>query len=427
MSIRLGDDGLHPCPSGPQTVTIDLFAGRRTSAKVETMGIVNRFPNRGDLYGMLAFVGTGLGAFSVIPFTNRLQDQFWELIATFLLGGIYILLGAFSRYFVDDKPTRNVVSYAIIQSVLGFGAVIVSPIHGFFAILLLPIVSQFVFMFSWRISLPAGIAFYLSSSSIYFFLYGWDSFFGALLSYSPAYLFTMVFSYVTRDALVAREHAMGLKEDLENANAQLRAQAAQAEELATTRERNRLAREIHDGVGHYLTVINVQLEAAQSLLTKDPERATQAINKATTLSRDALNDVRRSVGSLRTEEQRPPLDESIRRLSADAGVNVDIEIAGEPRRLSEAANHALFRAAQEGLTNIRKHARASHSWVKLDFADPARTRLVIEDDGQGPSNQAVPAGFGLQGMNERIELLGGRVSSGPRLGGGFSLQVEVPA
>ena len=111
----------------------------------------------------------------------------------------------------------------------------------------------------------------------------------------------------------------------------------------------------------------------------------------------------------------------------DAGINVDIQIDGEPRRLSEAANHALFRAAQEGLTNIRKHAQANHSWVKLDFADPARTRLVIEDDGQGPSTQTSNAGFGLQGMNERIELLGGRVSSGPRHGGGFSLQVEVPA
>ncbi len=391
------------------------------------MGLVNRFPDRGELYGMLAFAGTGLGAFSVFPFANRLNGEIWEVALTFLMGGAFILIGISSSHLVDNKPHSWAWRYCIGQTVLGYGAVVISPSHGFFAIILLPLVSQIIFIFPWRISLPWGIGFYLATSGRFVPLYGWESFLEALVSYSPAYVFTMVFSYVTRDALLAREHAISLKDELEAANAQLRAQAAQAEELATTRERNRLAREIHDGVGHYLTVINVQLEAAQTLMDSDPNRAIEAINKAANLSRDALNDVRRSVGSLRTEENRPPLDESIRQLTADAGVAVDLTVAGEPRQLSEAANHALFRAAQEGLTNVRKHARANRSWVKLDFADPARTRLTIEDDGQGPASDEPAAGFGLRGMNERIELLGGQVRSGPRVGGGFSLQVEVPA
>jgi len=390
------------------------------------MGHVQHFPGRGDFYGMLAFVGTGLGAFTVFPFASRIGGEPWQLVATFLCGGAYIIVGAFSRKYVDDRAPNQAWRYVALQTALGFGAVFSTPLAGFFLIILLPLVSQVIFIYRWQWSAAFGIGCYLTSSLVYYPRFGFEGMFEALLSYSPAYLFTMVFSYVTRDALRAREHALALKEELEAANLQLRAQASQAEELATTRERNRVAREIHDGVGHFLTVINVQLEAAQTLLDSDPDRARAAVNKATRLSVDALNDVRRSVGSLRTDEKRPPLDKSIRQLTADAGVAVDVTVAGQPRPLSEAAHHALFRAAQEGLTNIRKHAHATRSWVKVDFADPTHTRLTIEDDGCGPQSEQSAKGFGLQGMHERIELLGGRVQSGPRDGGGFSLQVEVP-
>jgi signal transduction histidine kinase len=392
------------------------------------MGLVNRFPNRGDFYGTLAFAGTGLGAFSAYAFAFRIRGETWEVALTFLLGGLFILGGSFSRYLVDDQPLSRAWAYALGMSGLGLATVIVSPLTGFFYIILLPLASQVIFIFPWKISLPWGLGCYLTTCLLYQPRYGWDAVVEALISYSPAYVFTMVFSYVTRDALLAREHAMALKEELETANTQLRAHAAQAEELATTRERNRLAREIHDGVGHYLTVISVQLEAAEKLLAQDDTTgATTAINKATTLSRDALDDVRRSVGSLRTEEKRPPLDEAIRQLTVDAGVNVNLAVSGQPRLLSEAVTHALFRAAQEGLTNIRKHARAEQSWITLDYADPARTRLTVEDDGRGPAFPAPCAGYGLRGMHERIELLGGRVQSGPRSAGGFTLSVEVPA
>lgn len=391
------------------------------------MGLVIQFPNRGELYGMLAFAGTGLGAFSIFPFASRLRGEAWEVALTFFLGGTFIVLGVLSRYIVDDRPYRHSVIYALIQTALGLTAVWVSPISGLFNILLLPLASQCIFIFNWRVSLTWGLGLYTASCGIYGPRYGWDGFFEALISYSPAYLFTMVFSYVTRDALVAREQAMELTDELEGANAKLRAHAAQAEALATTRERNRLAREIHDGVGHYLTVINVQLEAARTLLPRDPNRASAAIDKAVHLSREALEDVRRSVGSLRSEDQRPPLAESLHELSRDAGVPVEIEISGPPRPLSSAINHALFRAAQEGLTNVRKHAAASQSWVRLDFADPGRTRLIIEDDGRGAPPLDGTPGFGLKGMHERIELLGGSVTTQNRSQGGFALRVEVPA
>ncbi len=391
------------------------------------MGLVIRFPHRGELYGMLAFAGTGLGAFSVFPFSNRINGEIWQVALTFVLGGLYIILGVFSSHLVDDRPQRNAVIYASLQTALAVAAILISPVRGFFFIVLMPLVSQCIFLFGWRVSLVWGLSLYALTCSIYWPDYGWAGVFEALVSYSPAYLFTMVFSYVTRDALLAREHALALKDELEAANEQLQAAAAQTAELATTRERNRLAREIHDGVGHYLTVINVQLEAAQTLLSREPERAAEALNKATQMSREALDDVRRSVGSLRSEDTRPPLQDSLRELSRDAAMSVEIEISGRPRPLPSAANHALFRAAQEGLTNIRKHAAARQSWIRLDFADPARTRLTIEDDGRGAQSGAPSRGFGLQGMHERIELLGGKMTTQNRAGGGFSLCVEVPA
>ncbi len=391
------------------------------------MSQAKRFPQNGEIYGMLAFAGTGLASLSIYAFADRIEGEPWRVVACFITGAIYILAGSFSSYLVDDRPWRTSILYTLMLTALGIATVYLSPLRGLVGIILLPLASQVVFMYPRLVALAIGIVLWMTTAGVFVIPYGWDAFSTALLSYSPAYIFTVLFSFVTHNALNAREHAINLKNELESANAQLVAAAQQTEELATTRERNRVAREIHDGVGHYLTVINIQLEAAQSLLAKEPDRAAEAIGKATRLSRDALADVRRSVGSLRSDDQPLSLADALRDLTTDAGVPVELEISGPPRKLSSAADHALFRAAQEGLTNIRKHAAAQRSWIRLDFADPARTRLTIEDNGVGSPTKHNSAGFGLKGMHERVELLGGSVTTGNRDDGGFSLQVEVPA
>jgi signal transduction histidine kinase len=249
----------------------------------------------------------------------------------------------------------------------------------------------------------------------------------AVVSYLAAYAFTIVFTFITKQALDVRRRAETLRQELEVANDQLRAQAAQTEELATTRERNRVAREIHDGVGHYLTVVKTQLDAASALLPAQPERARESVNRAAQLAAEALADVRRSVGALRTDTTRPPLPEALRELAAHGEPAPALTVEGEPRPLPSGVEHALFRAAQEGLTNIRKHARATNALVRLDFRTPQRVVLELADNGVGADPQANPTGFGLLGLRERIELLGGTVNSGNRLEGGFALRVEVPA
>ncbi|MDQ5980141.1 MAG: hypothetical protein QG602_3116, partial [Verrucomicrobiota bacterium] len=157
-----------------------------------------------------------------------------------------------------------------------------------------------------------------------------------------------------------------------------------------------------------------------------PDRARDAVGKAARLAAEALDDVRRSVGALRTDAARPPLPEALKELAAHGDPVPTLAIEGEPRPVPPGVEHALFRAAQEGLTNIRKHARANSALLRLDFRTPERVVLELADNGVG-ADGAKDAGFGLRGLRERIELLGGTVATGNRLEGGFALRVEVPA
>jgi signal transduction histidine kinase len=249
------------------------------------------------------------------------------------------------------------------------------------------------------------------------------------LVFSPAIFFVVVFTQVSLEERSARRRAEKLTAELEAANHQLAAYAAQAEELAISNERNRLAREIHDNLGHYLTVVNVQIRAAQTILTADPAKAQDALTKAQTLTQEGLQAIRQSIAALRESPlEKRSLPEAIRALLAEtagAGIVTEFNTLGAPRPLDPRAELTLYRAAQEGLTNVRKHARASRVDVTLDYTQNTAVSLVIQDNGVGTAVGA-NSGFGLLGIRERAELLGGalRVQSDP--GRGFALHVHLP-
>jgi signal transduction histidine kinase len=247
--------------------------------------------------------------------------------------------------------------------------------------------------------------------------------------------FMVVFTVVLTVLAAASERARGeverLAGELREANRKLREYAVQTEELAATRERNRVAREIHDSLGHYLTVVNVQLEAGRATLECDPARARAALEKAQTLTQEGLQEIRRSVAALRTSPlDSQALSEALRQVvyeSRKAGVAVQMQVLGEVRSISPQAELTLFRAGQEGLTNVRKHAQARHVRLALDFRAASKVGLSISDDGQGAAASADPAGgFGLLGLRERAQLLGGEVRVRTAPGAGFTLEVEVP-
>ena len=297
-------------------------------------------------------------------------------------------------------------------------------------LVLLPPVAQSVFMLR-----GPGIT-AVSAISMGILVYagwwqGWNSVPESLLEFFYAVVFTLVFSTLAVNSEKARGEVERLAGELSAANGKLRASAVQAEELAATRERNRLAREIHDSLGHYLTAANMQIEAARALWDCDSTRARDALDKAQRLTQQGLQDIRQSVATLRASPLADrPLAEALHQIvneSCESGLATEIEVQGVVRGLSPQARLTLYRAGQEGLTNVRKHARATAARLVLDFRDSAKMCLRITDDGAGAANGAATAGgFGLLGLQERVQLLGGamRVQTAP--GAGFALEVEVP-
>ncbi len=294
-------------------------------------------------------------------------------------------------------------------------------------ILMMPIAGQSITLPHWgRILVPSlllgGFIWLLSQ----FIPLG--SAYNAIANISVAILFTMVFTYAAVREEESRVKVEQLANQLQFANQQLREYAVQAEELATTKERNRLAREIHDSLGHFLTVINVQLEAAKVTLETNPERARDALEKSQKLAQEGLQEVRRSVAALRESPiDRQPLPEAINELveeSRAAGLVVDMQVRGEQCPLDPRLGLTLYRVAQEGLTNARKHARASRVDVKLDYRQATAVSLTIRDNGIGAAQ--ADGGFGLLGLQERVNLLGGEMTVVTAVRQGFTLHVTLP-
>jgi signal transduction histidine kinase len=242
-----------------------------------------------------------------------------------------------------------------------------------------------------------------------------------LLVYGVGFVFVVVF---TRIAASEREARASLAE----ANRLLRENAAQVEELAVTRERNRLAREIHDSLGHYLTVVNVQIGAAQAIFPQDSQRALDHLSKAQTLTQEGLTEVRRSVAALRASPtESRPLPEALAKLVVQwqaTGMTAQLSVAGAIRQLSPQADLTLYRAAQEALTNVSKHAQATQVDLRLDYNNADSVLLQVEDDGCGGDGSE--SGFGLLGVRERAQQLGGEVRTHTERNKGFKLEVELP-
>jgi signal transduction histidine kinase len=187
--------------------------------------------------------------------------------------------------------------------------------------------------------------------------------------------------------------------------------------LSAAAERNRVARDIHDGLGHHLTAIAVLLEKAEAFRDRDPAVADRALGDARESARRALDDVRRSVRTLRE-----PFRLSSALAELTRGLKVDVSWNGTEDGYSPAALLALYRAAQEGITNALRHAQASSVAVSVHCGDSG-VELIVTDDGCGFAVER--EGFGLSGMRERVAQVGGSVSvhSGPE---GTRLTVKVP-
>ncbi|NEO74289.1 sensor histidine kinase [Moorena sp. SIO3H5] len=219
------------------------------------------------------------------------------------------------------------------------------------------------------------------------------------------------------------------REELAKANAQLRHYALRIEDIATLQERNRIAREIHDSLGHSLTVFNLHLEAALRLLQSDPDEAKEFILEAKQLGKTALKDVRQSVASLRLNPlQQQSLENAIASLIEDFQKSTAISPTCHlhlKRSIPADIKIAVYRIVQEGLTNIFKYANPTEVDIQIQTAATA-LQLIIKDNGIGFSLNQNTTGFGLQGMRERTQALGGTFKIETAPGAGCQIIAHFP-
>jgi signal transduction histidine kinase len=254
-------------------------------------------------------------------------------------------------------------------------------------------------------------------------------FYTAMLAFLALGLAVYVALIVRRER-DARLHSEQLLTELEVSHRQLSAYAERVAELATLEERNRVAREIHDSLGHYLTAINIQLEKAVVFNDKKPIEALTATRDAKRLADEALEDVRRSVGALRDAQHVfhlwPALERLVQTVREGSDLEVRLELQGEQHGYPQQSLLALFRAAQEGLTNVQRHAGAKVVRLTVELGAQV-ARLHLHDDGRGfqtPGSER--PSYGLLGLRERLELVGGQLQVQSGNGQGTRLDIRIP-
>ena len=215
-------------------------------------------------------------------------------------------------------------------------------------------------------------------------------------------------------------------------------EAARMREEETLRrrgeERLRIARELHDALGHHLSLISVQSGVALHLSDSLPEQTRDSLTAIRDASKEALAELRSVLDILRQEGEAAPrfpgstlarLDDLVGQ-AASAGLEVRTETEGNVRGLPYGVEAAAFRIVQEALTNVTKHAGRATAVVRLSYGDDDLT-VSIEDDGRGPvAPVADGGGKGIVGMRERVAALGGQLEAGPRPGGGFVVRARLP-
>jgi signal transduction histidine kinase len=378
-----------------------------------------RLDQSAQQFGNIAFAVVVVAGYASWLTGSDLKFDLVTLILMVSLGLIYLGLGTWGEQLLD-RFTAPWVAVAYFALQLAVGGAITYLARGSAWLVLLPLVSQGVEDLPGVLAiLVSGLVWCLQVTPLVVYS-GWNNLSSSAMPFLAAVAFVAIYTRITVNEQQART---GLAE----ANQKLRAYADQVEQMATIQERNRLAREIHDGLGHYLTAINIQIKAARAFVDQDPAQTKAALDNAQNLSQEALADVRRSISELRSDPSTSgPLADRLRTLLEEtqaAGIQTDLKVEGTAAPLSPQVDFTLYRAAQEGLTNVRKHANASRAGLHLCYTE--RTlRLVVSDNGMG--SQQTGGGFGLTGLQERVQLLGGTLQVETAPGQGFSLTVELP-
>ena len=346
----------------------------------------------------------------------------------------YGVLFSWSLVLVARGSRAQIWLYLTSQLLLIAGMILLNPTASKVeSILLLPIAAQATLLLPLRPGFLWVLGYFAFELVMFRFSFGRIGIENILLPLG-GYIGFGAFGATLRQAEMARIQNDLLLKDLQVAHHQLQTYTAQAEQLAVSQERNRLAREMHDSLGHRLTVAVVQLEGAQRLIGTDPDRAGQVILSMRAQLKDALAELRQMLGALRTETAvSPTVDTDLRTAVVDlvhtfqsaTGLPIQLSLPDQLPPLTEHQHRTLFRAAQESLTNVQRHAQASQAWITLSRQNSILL-LTTEDDGQGFPEMVEDGRFGLRGLSERATQLGGDISLLASQHGGAKLQLRLP-
>lgn len=382
----------------------------------------------------IAFLLVVLSAYFSI-FSSLENISIARLSIMIIFGVVYLMLGIYGYALLRryDQFYIDLV-YFCIQIVIGSVILLVGSAKGetitLVALLFLPLVVQSVLVLPRYWMLFVNVLILVAYTAVVMTVVDNSS---PLISHFPifftAQIFIVFFTQMAVNESRSREEVERLVTELAEANEHLRSYALKIEELAVTQERNRMAREIHDGLGHYLTSIHIQLQAANAVLTSNGNvsKALDGITKAQNLAKNALNDVRQSVSTLRSPLiGHLPLSELIRdhlNQTTTGSIDFQFETVGDEVDLAPNVSWTILRTTQEAVNNAIKHAKCSKVSIKLIYMTN-QIKLTITDDGIGSSDTS--GGYGLIGLQERIHLLNGELAITTAENEGFMVEIGVP-
>lgn len=379
------------------------------------------------LAGYVTLISVAVAYVWVTPATE------WPLTLSLLF--IFGLLFGASIFLFDAKPIHTHL-YLFAQTIIILGLITLNPNYtNAIGILFLPITSQAPLFLSMGAGFLWVLIYYAIAVASFVIAAGGNVsaiMIDSVLS-SGGYLAFGAFGATLRQAEERREESQTLLSELQEVYAQLQQYTQQAEALAVSQERDRIAREMHDALGHRLTVAVVQLEGARRLIPKEPERAAVIIDLMREQLKKALAELRQTVSSLRlaTNENKPIGDlktavtNLVHTFQNATNLIVHLSLDNELPPLPPAQTHALYRAVQESLTNIQRHANATTAWVGIHMT-AQDIQLKTQDDGVGFSSPIEDGRFGIKGLEERAAEFGGTLTVKARPTGGTELCFSLP-
>ncbi len=387
----------------------------------------------GSLLDLTAYLSAVVGYLMAVLAASRLTLAGFLIVTFGTLGWV-----ALFRWVTSHEVSAEAMPFAAFGlAALAFVAAL-GCYFGTYLDWLLPVVTVAVFAVIYppkQAALFGGLMWVITAALLFFVdqPFGIGSFLRDQATLLPAFIFAFAFTALLRREQEQRERAEVLVHELEETQAQLQAYASEVEELAITRERNRLAREIHDTLGHYLTILAVQLETALKLEERADPQLHKELVEARRMASECLTEVRHSVAALRPADPTArSFADALGQLAAECeealpDTDVVLDIEGPVQALPTELRVALYRCVQEALTNVRKHAHATKVLVRVRVNE-RRAELTVLDNGQGEASSADghAAGFGLLGMRERIALLNGTVTAQAEPSQGWRVEVSLP-